>query len=224
MPRPVSRRPAFTLIEVLATIAIVLVLAAMTFSLYGYVQNARREARARGEIALLKTKLEEFKNLYGEYPMATDTNAESWQKTLFDALTGRKVLVRDTAATTSVKPKFKWEEIADTKKQRPLVDLSLLTSDSVYNQSTELPKWFVDPWGNPYQYRYGKLSNGRPDVNWDNPGFLIISAGVKFSEPFDAARDCFEGDMDATGKVDTVKYFEDATGLRNDNLTNFGDK
>ena len=222
--RPSLFRKAFTLVEVLAAIAIIGVLAAMTLGLYGYVKVARSEAKARGDIAVMKAKLEEFKNLYGEYPMAQGNSADDWQRTLFDALTGKKVLERDTSSTTG-KPKYKWSAEIDEKKRKPLVGENEIITDSVYAETPTVPaKWFVDPWGNPYQYRFGKLTNGRPDAAWENPGFLIISAGAKFTEPFKADAECFSGSMDTDGRVDTKTYFEDPIGMRNDNLTSFGDK
>ena len=70
MKNPLSHRRGFTLVEILAVIAIIGILMAMTFGLYGYVNTSKKEARARGEIAALNAKLEDFKARYGDYPMA----------------------------------------------------------------------------------------------------------------------------------------------------------
>lgn len=222
IPRTPSRHRAFTLIELLAVIAIIGIMSALTFGLYGFVRTSRLEAKARGEIAVLRTKLEEFKGRYGEYPMAEGASAEAWQRALFDALTGKRGYTRSIDEATG-RTRLAWTTEIREADRKPLVSVNDIGTDRSFAEAAVAATYFADPWGNPYQYRYGVLSSGRVSRTWDNPSYLLISAGAKFTEPFVPATECFADSMETTGTVPET-YFEDATGKRNDNLTNFGDK
>lgn len=212
-------RRAFTLIELLAVITIIAILTAMTFALFGPVQTSRREARARTEIRLLEVKLEEFKNRYGEYPMAEADSETEWERVLFNALTGRW-------AYKKVDGKLTWnktQEGASPETLRPFLESGAVGTDA---QDGKTATKFVDPWGNAYRYRFGKLntSTGKPDTTWNRSGVLLISKGNKFRKADtegDDSSDCFSGSMGSTGVVES-DYFDDE--YRVDNLTNFGAK
>ncbi len=228
MPRTPSRTRlsrAFTLIELLAVIAIISILAAMTLSLTGFVQNSRKEARARGEIKLLEVKLEEFKSRFGDYPMAESTSEAEWERTLYNALSGRWTYARKDG-------KLVWNKTREGESQdklNPLIETGKIGTD-VEEGSTNAATKFVDPWGNAYRFRYGKFnaSTGKPDNNWDRAGFLLISAGSKFSAAAESEsksvlpdKDFFSDGMESSGIVRDT-YFDDE--YRADNLTNFGTK
>ena len=97
--RPRRRRAGFTLIELLMVIAIIMILATATFSIYRGVSNTRMKARGRGEIQRIVIACENFKKVYGDYPCAlagtsvsTVANQTQYRENLYDELTGRRVL------------------------------------------------------------------------------------------------------------------------------------
>src|ERR1043166_659964 len=59
---------AFTLIELLIVIAIIIVLAGLTIATMGYVQNKGARSRAEAEIAAMSAALESYKADNGVYP------------------------------------------------------------------------------------------------------------------------------------------------------------
>jgi prepilin-type N-terminal cleavage/methylation domain-containing protein len=66
---------AFTLIEILIVIAIILVLAGLLLSLTDYARQKGARARAETEIAALSAALESYKADNGVYPTTANTNA-----------------------------------------------------------------------------------------------------------------------------------------------------
>jgi prepilin-type N-terminal cleavage/methylation domain-containing protein len=65
---------AFTLIELLIVMAIILVLAGLILATSNYVQKKGYRSRAEAEIAAISAALENYKADNGVYPSATDTN------------------------------------------------------------------------------------------------------------------------------------------------------
>jgi type II secretory pathway pseudopilin PulG len=60
--------PAFTILELLIVISIIIVLAGLTIATMGYVQNKGAHSRAETEIAAISTALESYKADNGVYP------------------------------------------------------------------------------------------------------------------------------------------------------------
>src|SRR4029453_9124393 len=65
---------AFTLIELLIVIAIIIVLAGLVLSTVGYVQKKGARSRAETEIAAMSAACESYKADNGVYPSSTPTN------------------------------------------------------------------------------------------------------------------------------------------------------
>ena len=218
------RKGGFTLVELLTVIAIIAILAGMTFSLYNFVRTSRNEARSRGDIQLLQLKLEEFKSRYGEYPMAESNSETEWEKTLFNALTGRWRYQKNADGTRTWDKRL---ESAPADQLKPFIETNKVGTDADTENKKAATK-FVDAWGNAYRYRYATLSGGKMNTAWDRPGFLLISAGSKFNSPTTEAdggnlpnSDFFAGTEDTTGLV-PANYADDQ--YRADNLTSFGSK
>jgi len=67
--RPVSgSRLGFTLLELIVVVAILAVLAGLGAGGYRLARRSAKEGRARAEIELLRTALEEYRVEYGRYP------------------------------------------------------------------------------------------------------------------------------------------------------------
>src|SRR5438477_1409242 len=69
------RNSAFTIIELLVVIIIIMILAGLVLSISSYVQNKGARARAETEIAAVSAALESYKADNGIYPQSSDTNS-----------------------------------------------------------------------------------------------------------------------------------------------------
>lgn len=67
-----SSNAGFTLVELLAVIALIGVLAGLTLSGLGYVQQKSAVSRAETEVAALSAAIENFKLDHGTYPASAD--------------------------------------------------------------------------------------------------------------------------------------------------------
>ena len=131
-----NKKPnAFTLIELLVVIAIIAILAALVLNTAGFIQKKGARSRAQSEIAALSTALESYKVEYGDYPGATNafsTTATNGANILYQALVASN-------ATYNPSGKVFFE---------PYKGICANTNYSSTANS------FVDPFGQPYQYKY----------------------------------------------------------------------
>jgi prepilin-type N-terminal cleavage/methylation domain-containing protein len=90
-------RAAFTILEILVVMTIVLVLAALILATSSYVQNKGARSRAEAEIAAMSSALENYKADNGVYPVAfsvdprTQSNPSDYQTAslvLYKAISG----------------------------------------------------------------------------------------------------------------------------------------
>ena len=82
---------AFTLIELLAVVSVIVILTGIIFGISKGVMNQQARAKAKAELAMIAQALEEFKLTYGDYPVVAEddpvtTNINSMELT--KALTG----------------------------------------------------------------------------------------------------------------------------------------
>lgn len=68
IPSRTSRNAGFTLLEILAVVVIMMVLAGTFFALAQHARRKARESAAQGEIANIVTSLEQYKLDKGNYP------------------------------------------------------------------------------------------------------------------------------------------------------------
>lgn len=131
---------AFTLIELLVVIAIIAILAALVLNTAGFIQKKAARARAEAEIGALSAALESYKVEYGDYPGASNafgTTATNNANILYQAL-----VLSNTTYNPSGKVFF------EPSKGN--------SSSTNYSSSGN---YFVDPFGQPYQYRYPGSTN-----------------------------------------------------------------
>jgi general secretion pathway protein G len=156
---------AFTLIELLTVIAIIAILAAITFGVVKGVNERAAIGQAKGELASLSQALELYKMQYGDYPRVGTSNAveastavtaTSQAGKFFNALMGK------------VGPK------GDPINGRTFVDasrFSLLSATAfpTAGNTTSVINAFIDPWGRSYVYAYAagwttyRLASPGPD-------------------------------------------------------------
>lgn len=213
----VSKRSGFTLVEILVVICVIAVLAAVTVGLLGPVENSIRNSNARAQCHKIVLALDNFKNTYGEYPMLDQKgDANAWSELLVDALRGDKILVRRKAQIQLVE----FDDGRPKAEKLPFIDLTeFVLEEESPEDATEL----LDPWENPWQYRYKVISGGKPSTDWHGPTFLLVSAGAEYSDPA-ADEDFFVGTMEDDGvpvlDIDENDYY--FSEERADNITNFG--
>jgi prepilin-type N-terminal cleavage/methylation domain-containing protein len=212
---------AFTLVEILAVVAIIATLSGLTLSISTYMVAKRNSSVTRGSIHSMGSILENFKNTFGEYPLHDGASGddEGWQRTLYACVTGLKILKSEDNKVRLLR----YDEVTGTDgkipQRRPFASEKVFEVNRVNGvlPANEDDRFFVDGWSNPLAYRYNVISSGTLGTQWERPDFLLISAGSKFREPVQS-NDFFSGSMESTGKV-PEQYSDDP--YRADNITNW---
>ena len=134
--------PAFTIVEILVVLAIILILAGLVLAASNYVRNKGARSRAEAEIAAISAALENYKADNGVYPSDASVNAQTaFNPTSYQAasLTLYKAISGD----------------ADNDANRIVEGKSYMTfkpsqlAPSGQNQAVTFIK---DPFGNSYGY------------------------------------------------------------------------
>jgi len=179
-----SRR-GFTLIELLMVIAIIGVLAAITFGISTGVRNTQARAKAKAELAVISQAIEQFKARYGDYPWHDSGGSNTNQMLLF-ALTGRMTMGTDTNGNMVVDAtEVDQDSVEVLKRPKFLDDTKFSTTEDNSGNTLEV----LDPWGNPYiyWYKWEEIENANP--TWDVFGFHLYSTGPNGEAANDAIKD-----------------------------------
>lgn len=132
-------RAAFTLIELLMVIAVIALLAGLTFGLIRGATERANRSQATAELAVIAAALESYQRHYGDYPR-TESAGEMLQ-----ALEG----TRGPTGTPM--------------EGRALLETVRFTTGPGTSGAVVL----LDPWGNPYFYRYAAGAGS----------YVLLSAG-----------------------------------------------
>lgn len=124
----------FTLIELLVVITIIAILAALVLNTAGYIQKKAALQRAEGEVAALSAALESYKAEYGDYPRASAAPGTA-------VYTNSQILYQALVLSNALNPLGK----VFFEPPKGMAASSNLTVTTNY---------FIDPFGQPYQYRY----------------------------------------------------------------------
>ena len=158
---------AFTLLEMLVVLAIIVILAGLVLAVGGYVQKKSALSRAEGEIAMLASACENYKSDNGNYPrdipstgtsvtdvispkqhfIATDTKYAASSLFLYKELTGDK--------TTKGKAGSQPDGIPDDGEQRYMKEYEPRILNAKKDPSTKAiiqVNYLQDPFGFPYAY------------------------------------------------------------------------
>lgn len=151
-------------------IAVILILAGITFGISRGVQNAQASAKAKAELAVIAQGLEQFKSTYGDYPWIAETTSGANANTLLKCLTGWMKLERN-ASSGNV-------ELVSISNGKSFIDPTKLSlSDTLpSNGDPGDDIYLMDPWGNPYVYGYNKGDT------WDAFGYVLFSSGPDSKE------------------------------------------
>ena len=145
--RPLREQSAFTLIELLAVITIIGILAGLTLGAAGAVRRHGATSTAKAEVAALQAACDRYYADNSAYPIGTadptKTNNPAGATALFTNLVG--------SATLSVAP--------TTKRYFEPKPAMVYTNGS--------PNYFIDPWG--YAYGYNSDSTHAPLI-WSTAG------------------------------------------------------
>ncbi len=172
---------AFTILELLVVIGIVITLAALILGTVGYVQKKGARSRAEAEIAAMSAALESYKADNGVYPTDptktenVDPSASSVPQSaslyLYEQLSGDVNATLQPASGSKSYFNFKAQMLMGTKDPN-----GALTSVT----------FIRDPFGNPYGYSTMKAAGGAGGYN---PTFdLWSTAGTTGSSANDVAQ------------------------------------
>ena len=180
-------KAAFTLIELMAVITIIVILAGLVVGGLGYVTDKQAKSKANVQMALLSKALEAYKLDMGNYPLTTNSalgvgnSAASLYIPLF--YEGYDYSKQTTPPTTWTKkvgnvdfPKSTTIYLADldpTTTKQGWVD-PVPGTNPVPPSSTSVK----DPWGTEYRYRSAQQQTGTtPNALTQNPDFDLWSSG-----------------------------------------------
>jgi general secretion pathway protein G len=164
------RHPArgFTLVELIAVITIIILLAGLVVGGISYVRDRQDREKAKIQIALLSKAIEEYKLDMGVYPPLDientpadgDISEELYQALFYEGYEASQS--SGAAASADKATKIYLAELDPTTSKQGWVE-----KNTTGTPGPELK--IVDPWGNPYYYRKGS--------NAENPDFDLWSAG-----------------------------------------------
>jgi type II secretory pathway pseudopilin PulG len=157
---------AFTLIELIVVIAIIIILAGLVLSTVGYVQKKAARSRAESEIAAMSAACESYKADNGAYPSSGQTDALDPNTT---TLANYNTPSRDMYGLISGDGNFDGTPDTGARSYMTFKPASLLRNDMSNPPSLSNPVIAIrDPFGNSYGYSTMKASGG---ANGYNPTF-----------------------------------------------------
>jgi general secretion pathway protein G len=172
MKTPSHRHPAaFTLIELMATITIIVILAGIVVGGMGYVGEKQAVEKAKVQIALLSKAIEEYKLDMGFYPPTGNVTSASGKGGTSTSRILFSHLYFDSDQDGSGVP-------GDTDQKIYLPELDPQNNKQGWTIGTADANTFItDPWGNQYCYRSALNASGNPNSAARNPDFDLWSMG-----------------------------------------------
>jgi prepilin-type N-terminal cleavage/methylation domain-containing protein len=146
--RPWREQSAFTLIELLAVITIIGILAGLTLGAAGAVRRHGATSTAKAEVAALQAACDRYYADYSAYPLGTadptKTSIPVGATALFTNLFGTNQYNRPPSTKRYFEPK-----------------------PAMVSSPTNANPWFIDPWG--YAYGYNSDGTNAPLI-WSTAG------------------------------------------------------
>jgi len=154
---------AFTLIELIVVITVIIILAGMVLSTVGYVQKKAARSRAETEIAAIAAACESYKADNGVYPRSGATDGLDPATT---NLTDYNTPSRDIYGLISGDGDFDGTPNAGVRSYMSFKPSSLLRNDMANPPGPLNPVIAIrDPFGNSYGYSTMKASGGTSGYN-----------------------------------------------------------
>ena len=148
---------AFSLIEMMAVVTIIIILAGLVIGALGYVNETKARNQVKVQLALLSKGLEEYKLDSGTYPATTNSpKGENNSKILFNALYWDSNNDGKTAGTGNA--------VGDASQKIYVPELDPATNKQGWTsgKASSITK-IVDPWNNEYRYRTAVDASGKPE-------------------------------------------------------------
>jgi prepilin-type N-terminal cleavage/methylation domain-containing protein len=187
-------KAAFTLIELMAVITIIVILAGLVVGGLGFVTERQAKEKAKVQIALISKALEEYKLDTGSYPATGNSGANS--AALYQAL-----FYEGYDYEVKQRPE-KWVKTVGSNTEFPkatkiyLPDLDPTTSKQGWVTPVIPPakpsatSTILDPWGKEYSYRSALSTSGAANTGTQNPDFDLWSFGKDgVSDPVNKIKD-----------------------------------
>ncbi len=189
MSRPSARRAGFTLVELLVVIAVIAILATISFGLFKSANDGRNKSKTKGEMQAIALAAQNYRKTYGDFPACLSGQPERFRRDLLDQLVGRRVMRVTTAGAPPTLLPFDSASLPGGTNRQMRSFLS--QGDVTTNDDAQLTAndWrggsaacreFVDAWGNPYDYRYRVLTPS-DYAAWRSPNYLLVSCSVNFN-------------------------------------------
>jgi type II secretory pathway pseudopilin PulG len=160
------RYTAFTLIELIVVMTVIVILTGLVLSTVGYVQKKGARSRAETEIAAISAACESYKADNGIYPRSASTDGLDPTTT---NLINYNTPSRDTYGLISGDANFDGTPDAGARSYMTFKPNSLLRADMSNPPSASNPVIGIrDPFGNSYGYSTMKATGG---ANGYNPTF-----------------------------------------------------
>lgn len=160
-PRRAMNQPArtlragFSLMEMLVVIAIIVLLAGITFGGFNFVKAKQARSQAEIQLKLLENALVAYHADNGEYPPNPQANGEDGTQRIYEAL---------------------YPTSENEKTYLPELNPENDSQGWLQGQTTGPNLMIYDPWGNEFRYRTNDPDN--PDsIIASNPDFDLWSAG-----------------------------------------------
>ncbi len=168
------RQAAFTIVELLVVMAIILVLAGLVLGTSGYVHSKAARSRAEAEINALSAALENYKADNGIYPQETSTNAQNtYDPTMASYKAGSFALYKALSGDTD------GDRVVDAGAKSYFT----FKDSQLYPATTAVPnkvQYIQDPFG--YCYGYSTL-NSTDATKGYNPTFDLWSTSGSITSP-----------------------------------------
>ena len=213
-----SLKKGFTLVEILAVVAIIAILATLTLNISKSVSARQAQARAQADMAAIAGGLEAYKSSYGDYLFLTGNapsnpadmrNGTDFERYMVRALMGDWFIMLDPENNRTVTPGSSNSNTNGIRSS--FVDPTAFRYSNNTNRYNSNTANIVisDPWGNAYAYRYksGLRFSSGDNIwysSWVRPGFLLMSMGPDGTlAKSRRGSDNLPGSMSTTGIIPT---------------------
>ena len=213
---PRHAKAAFTLIELMAVITIIVILAGLVIGGMGYVTEKQAKSKATVQIALLSKALEEYKLDMGTYPLTAD-------KSTFAATSG-------TATSPDLYIALFYEGYDYAVKSSPATWVKAVGSNTSYPKSTKIYVSGLDPTSTKQGWVASVASPGTPPAStpvldpWGNQYCYRTAVGVPTANdpaPANAATQNPDFDLWSMGKDGKTKPGTPTDATNRDDIKNF---